>query len=51
MNAYLPGAVKQGKAAVLNILRVRVYDSGPNNMYESGAGDDRLFLQQGLFTP
>ena len=48
-NAVIPGMVKSGKAAVLNIFRIRINDSGPDNI--RGNTDDKLFLQQGLFTP
>jgi hypothetical protein len=49
VNSLMPGVVQAGKRAVINIFRVRVNDSGPNNVY--GDGDDALFLQQGLFAP
>jgi WD40 repeat protein len=50
-DALMPGAFTGGGQAVLQLFRVRVDDSGPNNVYEGGAGDDRLLLQQGIFSP
>jgi Tol biopolymer transport system component len=49
VNALVPGLVKAGKRAVINVFRVRINDAGPDNV--RGNADDKLFLMQGLFTP
>ena len=48
-NTLMPGFAKQGRRAVLQAFRVRVNDSGANGI--RGDSDDRLFAQEGLFTP
>jgi hypothetical protein len=48
-NTLMPGFAKQGKNAVLQAFRVRINDSGTNGI--RGDSDDRLFAQEGLFTP
>jgi hypothetical protein len=48
-DAVMPGFVKEGKNAVLQVFRVRVNDSGSNGL--RGDSDDMLFQQQGIFLP
>jgi serine protease AprX len=48
-DAVQPGAVREGRQAVLQIFRLRLTDSGANGV--RGDSDDRLFAQQGVFVP
>jgi Tol biopolymer transport system component len=48
-DAVIPGIVKEGKSAVVQIFRLRLIDSGPDGV--RGNSDDRLFATQGLFNP
>ena len=41
--------IKENKATVLQVFRLRLNDSGPNGV--RGDGDDRLFATEGLFVP
>jgi hypothetical protein len=49
-DAVLPGLVKEGKRAVWDTDRVRVYDGGSDGLAAT-TGDNTLFLVQGLFAP
>jgi glucose/arabinose dehydrogenase len=48
-DAITPGSIKERKAMVLQLFRVRLDDSGPNGV--RGDADDRLFAQQGIYVP
>jgi hypothetical protein len=48
-DAVQPGAVKEGKQAVLQVFRVRLSDSGADGVL--GNSDDTLFAQQGVYIP
>jgi hypothetical protein len=48
-NTLVPGAIQEGKEAIVQVFRMRVNDAGANGT--AGDGDDRLFLQQGIFNP
>jgi hypothetical protein len=48
-DAVTPGAIKEGKKAVLSANRFWLTDSGLNGT--RGDGDDRTFAQQGLYVP
>lgn len=48
-NAVVPGSIVEQKSTVIQVFRVRLYDSGPNALI--GDGDDRLFAHQGVFVP
>jgi dipeptidyl aminopeptidase/acylaminoacyl peptidase len=50
-DTLMPGFAKEGKQAVIQVFRVRVYDSGRNGSRENGTGDDRIFAHQGIFIP
>jgi hypothetical protein len=47
VDAVTPGMVTEGKAAVLAAFRVRLNDSGANNV--RGDADDRNFAMQGIY--
>jgi hypothetical protein len=46
-DAVTPGAIREGDSSVLQLFRVRVNDSGSNNV--RGDADDRGFAQQGIY--
>ena len=48
-DAVSPGMIKEGRSMLMQAFRVRLNDSGPDNV--RGNGDDRLFEQQGIFEP
>lgn len=48
-DAVTPGAVLEQRAAVFQVFRVRVDDSGSNGI--RGDADDRSFAQQGIYIP
>jgi Tol biopolymer transport system component len=48
-DSALPGVIKESRRMVLQLLRVRLNDSGANGV--RGDGDDRNFAQQGFFVP
>jgi hypothetical protein len=48
-NALVPGVVAGGKAAVVEIGEIQVFDSGPDGI--RGNSDDEQFAVQGLFVP
>jgi hypothetical protein len=48
-NAVTGGTVVEGRQAVVNTFRVRLDDSGNNGI--RGDSDDKIFAQQGLYTP
>jgi hypothetical protein len=48
-DAVTPGSVVESKATVISVFRVRVNDSGPDNIRANA--DDRLFAQQGFYVP
>jgi Tol biopolymer transport system component len=48
-DAVMPGAIKENKAAVVQVFRVRVNDPGANGI--RGDSDDRIFMMQGVFIP
>ena len=48
-NAITPGAIKEGKQAVIQLFRIRLADSGANGI--RGDGDDRGFAMQGFYVP
>jgi hypothetical protein len=50
-DAVMPGAIAENKSAVIQVFRVRVYDSGPNGVRQNGLADDRLFVHQGIYIP
>jgi hypothetical protein len=41
----------QHQHAVVQVFRVRVYDSGANGVRENGGGDDRILAHQGIYIP
>jgi hypothetical protein len=48
-NAVSPGSVSAGQRAIVQLFRVRANDSGPDGVL--GNADDKLFEQQGIFSP
>jgi hypothetical protein len=48
-NAVVPGAIKTGKRAVVELGQVQVYDGGANG--DPSSPDKTLFLDQGIFVP
>ena len=48
-DAVSPGMIKEGRSTLMQAFRVRLVDSGPDNV--RGNGDDRLFQQQGILAP
>jgi hypothetical protein len=48
-DAISPGAIKENKATVLQVFRLRLNDSGPNGV--RGDSDDRLFATEGVYIP
>ncbi len=58
VNSLLPGAIVEGKRAILEIGQMRVYDPGANGTgFDTGCpptcgdGDETVFMRQGLFVP
>jgi hypothetical protein len=58
LNALLPGAIVEGKRAILELGEMRVYDPGPNGTGfgtgcppACGDGDETVFMRQGVFVP
>jgi hypothetical protein len=49
LDAVTPGAIKENKASVVQIFRLRLNDSGPNGV--RGDSDDRLFASEGIYIP
>jgi hypothetical protein len=47
--AFVPGAVKEGQRAILELGAVRVEDGGADG--DHGTTPNTLFLTQGLFVP
>jgi Tol biopolymer transport system component len=45
----MPGVIKESRRMVLQLMRVRLNDSGPNGV--RGDGDDKNFAQQGFYVP
>jgi uncharacterized repeat protein (TIGR01451 family) len=41
----------QHQQAVVQLFRVRIYDSGANGVRENGGGDDRILAHQGIYIP
>ena len=41
--------IKENKATVLQVFRLRLHDSGPNGV--RGNADDKLFATEGVFVP
>jgi plastocyanin len=48
-DAVMPGVIKEGRSMVIQVFRVRLNDSGPDNTRNNA--DDTLFEQQGIFEP
>src|SRR6185312_10204992 len=48
-DAVTPGAIKENKATVLQVFRLRLNDSGLNGV--RGDSDDRLFATEGVYIP
>jgi WD40 repeat protein len=48
-DAVTPGIIRENKATVLQVFRVRLTDSGANGI--RGDGDDALFATEGFFVP
>jgi hypothetical protein len=48
-DAITPGLIKENKATVLQVFRLRLNDSGPNGV--RGDGDDRIFASGGVYIP
>jgi hypothetical protein len=49
-NAVVPGAVKDGQRAVVQLSQIRVNDGGPDGVAETADGN-RRFAAQGVFIP
>lgn len=49
LDALLPGSVREGKRAIWELDRVRVYDGGPDGSADTD--DNTLFATQGVFVP
>jgi len=49
-NALMPGAVLEGRRAIWQLGQVKVYDGGADGV-ASTAGDDTLFMVEGVFVP
>jgi Tol biopolymer transport system component len=49
LDAVTPGMIKENKATVVQVFRLRLMDSGANGV--RGDGDDRLFATVGVFAP
>jgi WD40 repeat protein len=47
--AVIPGVVPEGKRAIWEVERVRVYDGGPDG--DAATDDNTLFATQGVFVP
>jgi len=50
-DTLIPGVVKEGARANIQIARIQIRDVGVNNTFELGGGDDSLFLTQGIYIP
>jgi len=50
VNSIVPGALVEGKRAVVEISQVQVYDGGPDGNPNSG-NNEALFAVQGIFIP
>ena len=50
-DTLMPGLIREQRQAVVQIFRVRVYDSGRNGTRENGTGDDKELAHGGIFTP
>jgi Calx-beta domain len=50
-DALLPGAAVESERTIVQVFRIRVYDSGQNGARQDGGGDDELFVQQGIYVP
>jgi hypothetical protein len=48
-NAVVPGAVTEGRRAIVQVGQVRVFDGGPDG--DAATADNDLFAVQGLFVP
>jgi TolB protein len=48
-DTLLPGMIKEGKNQVIDLFRIRVKDSGVDNV--RGNTDDKEFLTQGIYNP
>jgi Tol biopolymer transport system component len=48
-DSVTPGAIKENNAAVLQVFRARLNDSGANGI--AGDADDRLFATEGVYIP
>jgi hypothetical protein len=48
-NAVVPGAVTEGRRAIVQLGQVRVFDGGPDGV--AATADNDLFAVQGLFVP
>jgi hypothetical protein len=49
-NAVMPGSVLEGKRAIWELGQVQVYDGGADGV-ASTTGDNRLFMDEGVFVP
>jgi Tol biopolymer transport system component len=50
-DAIASGYVQEQRQSVVQVFRVRVYDSGRNGTRENGVGDDKIFAHGGIFIP
>src|SRR5207253_958763 len=50
-NTLMPGLIQEQRQAVVQVFRVRIYDSGLNGTRENGTGDDKIFAHGGVFVP
>ena len=48
-NAAVPGAVKDGKRAVIEVGQIQISDGGPDGVV--GTSPNTLFAVQGIFIP
>jgi hypothetical protein len=49
-NAVTPGAVLESQRAIWQLGQVKVYDGGTDGL-ASTAGDNKLFMDEGVFVP
>jgi hypothetical protein len=49
-NAIVPGAVRDGERAVVQVGQIRVNDGGPDGLAATAAGNHR-FAAQGVYIP
>jgi len=49
VDAITPGLIRENQATVLQLFRLRLMDSGPDDT--AGNSDDRLFATQGFYVP